>query len=64
MATWTKGRRSISYSVEWRVKNRKGKGKGFKEEAQLFHSGQNPEGKERGGKPSVSDCGCRQLSET
>lgn len=63
MATWIKGRRSISYGVEWKIKNREWKGKGLREEALLFHHGQNPQGKKKGGKPSVSECGCRQLSD-
>lgn len=63
MATWTEGKRSISYSAVWRIKNGKGKEKGLRGQAQLFHHGQSQEGKERGGKPSVSEGGCRQQTE-
>ena len=60
MATWIEGKRSISYNVVWRIKNGKGKAKGLRREAQLFHHGQSQEGKDRGGKPSVSEGGSRQ----
>jgi len=63
-ATWIEGKRSINYSAVWRIKNEKGKQKELTREAQLFHHCQNQKGKERGGKPSISEGGFRQQTET
>lgn len=64
MATWIEGKRSISYSAVWRIKNGKRKEKELRRESQLFHHSQSQEGKEGEGKPSLSEGGCRHQTET